>query len=836
MATAAHLRPAGRPRRTTPARRFALLRGGLGWLLLAAGFAPPAASVARAAGFSPADSSPSPAPSGRAVRVDASLAAFASALPVIVLDSRAAWCDVLPPATGGVPTFASRPLLSTAATAVIDPAGSAAAPKASYRVALRDNQGRGQPLPLLGLATDDTWALVAPANSDRAFIRSAYVYSLSNSLGRWAPHTKFVELFYHDSDGPLGAADYAGVSVLTERIAPDAAHLNLAALDADDTALPAVTGGYILRIDAPGPDRTAIGTARSASWFPPAAISIVQPAAAALAQRDYIRSYLQAMETALYADYISGWATHGYLSYLDRASWVDYHLLQVFSGNADALARNFFFTKNRNGKLVAGPPWGFDHALGSADDRSPNWNAWNTGASATDVWHYGWWDALTRDPEFQQAWIDRWFQLRRTSLADEQLAALADALAAQVGPAAAARDAARWPDDAGRDGGGWPGEISRLKNWAASRAGWIDRQFIAPPTLETDGTLLVATPPAGAQLAYTLNGTDPRGPNGQLGLGTQLTAAPLVVSAGALLVARAYQPAAAVFPATPWSAPLAAADATPLGAGAASPLFASRLSNHSSLVHAGPADPAPITGFVVGGAGERQLLLRAVGPALAAFGVTDALPDPVFVVRRADGAEIQRVAGWTADPMLPQLFASVGAFALPDGSGDAACAIRLQPGAYMVEIASASGRSGTALAEIYDLQQGSGLVSLATRGVVNATFRPLLGGFTVQGTMSRKLLVRAAGPALAAFGLTSTLADPVLTVFAGAKSVAQNDDWSSSADDVAGAAAASGAFKFPDGSRDAALVLTLAPGAYTAQVTGKPGDAGLALLEIYAVP
>ena len=262
-----------------------------------------------------------------------------------------------------------------------------------------------------------------------------------------------------------------------------------------------------------------------------------------------------------------------------------------------------------------------------------------------------------------------------------------------------------------------------------------------------------------------------------------------------------------------------------------------KLINISTRAQVGTGASVMIPGVVIApGAGTRRLLVRAAGPALAAFGLADALPDPVFVVRRADGAEIQRVAGWTADPMLPQLFASVGAFALPDGSGDAACAIRLQPGAYMVEIASASGRSGTALAEIYDLQQGSGLVSLATRGVVNATFRPLLGGFTVQGTMSRKLLVRAAGPALAAFGLTGTLADPVLTVFAGAKSVAQNDDWSSSADDVAGAAAASGAFKFPDGSRDAALVLTLAPGAYTAQVTGKPGDAGLALLEIYAVP
>ena len=97
---------------------------------------------------------------------------------------------------------------------------------------------------------------------------------------------------------------------------------------------------------------------------------------------------------------------------------------------------------------------------------------------ATDYWTYGWWGLLAQDPEFLQAWVDRWQLLRRTELSAPSLGALVDALAGQIGPAAAARDAARWPDNAPRFAGGWQGEVDAPKAWRARRATlrrWLGR-------------------------------------------------------------------------------------------------------------------------------------------------------------------------------------------------------------------------------------------------------------------------------------------------------------------------------------------------------------------------
>ena len=99
------------------------------------------------------------------------------------------------------------------------------------------------------------------------------------------------------------------------------------------------------------------------------------------------------------------------------------------------------------------------------------------------------------------------------------------------------------------------------------------------------------------------------------------------------------------------------------------------------------------------------------------------------------------------------------------------------------------------------------------------------------------MLIRAVGPTLSAFGLSGVLADPVVNLYSGQTVLATNDDWSSSDATVVGAAAKSvGAFELPSGSKDAAFLITLPPGGYTIEVTGKNDTEGVALLEIYEVP
>ncbi len=130
------------------------------------------------------------------------------------------------------------------------------------------------------------------------------------------------------------------------------------------------------------------------------------------------------------------------------------------------------------------------------------------------------------------------------------------------------------------------------------------------------------------------------------------------------------------------------------------------------------------------------------------------------------------------------------------------------------------------------------LINLSCRARVGTGGDILIPGLVISGTAPKTLLVRGVGPTLASFGVTGELADPNLTVFSGSSAIATNNDWSSGPNTAALVAAASetGAFALPNGSRDAALIVTLNPGSYTVQVAGVGGTTGVALVEIYELP
>ena len=113
-------------------------------------------------------------------------------------------------------------------------------------------------------------------------------------------------------------------------------------------------------------------------------------------------------------------------------------------------------------------------------------------------------------------------------------------------------------------------------------------------------------------------------------------------------------------------------------------------------------------------------------------------------------------------------------------------------------------------------------------------------GVVLQGDAPKAMLVRAVGPALGAFGVAGALANPHLRLFRGTELIGENDDWGqgagSDASAIAAAAAKTGAFALPAGSRDAAILLTLPAGAYSAHVSGANNTTGIALVEIYEVP
>lgn len=265
-----------------------------------------------------------------------------------------------------------------------------------------------------------------------------------------------------------------------------------------------------------------------------------------------------------------------------------------------------------------------------------------------------------------------------------------------------------------------------------------------------------------------------------------------------------------------------------------------RLANLSVRANAGAGGDALIVGFVATGTGSRTLLLRAIGPTLAGFGVSGALPDPQLMLLQG-GTVLERNDNWDAQPAAARVVAigtQVGAFPLPGQSADAALLSTVSAGAYTAHVVSPAG-DGTALMEVYDSggTAGARLANLSARTAVRAGGGTLIAGFVVE-EQPRTLLLRAAGPVLAAFGLSDALPDPQLRLFRGAELLAENDNWSASGspERFRTTEATVGAFAFPAGSRDAALLVTLPPGAYTAQVGGAAGTGGAALIEIYEVP
>jgi len=268
-----------------------------------------------------------------------------------------------------------------------------------------------------------------------------------------------------------------------------------------------------------------------------------------------------------------------------------------------------------------------------------------------------------------------------------------------------------------------------------------------------------------------------------------------------------------------------------------------RLVNLSVRTPLAVADEVLSMGYVVGGAGaagNKPVLLRAVGPGLAAFGVAGALRDP----RLETYAGQVRTGGndnWGGSAALREAFTAAGAFPLANDSLDAALTATVSLGDNSVRISGGGGAIGEVIAEVYDLTAGSAFATAGTPRLVNvsvlkplAAGETLIAGFVVGGGAGKRLLVRAVGPGLTAgFGIEGVLSDPGLEVYRGPAPTTANDNWNAA---DAAIFAQVGAFNLPAGSRDAAVVLDVTPDAYSVQVRNRAAGGGLVLVEVYEVP
>jgi uncharacterized delta-60 repeat protein len=254
--------------------------------------------------------------------------------------------------------------------------------------------------------------------------------------------------------------------------------------------------------------------------------------------------------------------------------------------------------------------------------------------------------------------------------------------------------------------------------------------------------------------------------------------------------------------------------------------------NLSARAHVFTGERILIAGFIISGTENKTVLLRGLGPALAAFGVPTPLADPTLSLYDHTGALIAANDNWK-DTQQSQIQATGLA---PPNDFEAAILVALPPGAYTAFLQGKAMTTGIGLAEVYDVDPNVNAqpTALSARAFVGTGNDVLIGGITIGGDPAsmQRVLVRALGPSLASFGIASPLANPTLSLRdANGNIIASNDDWKELQQaDIAATGNA------PSNDHESAILTLLAPGNYTAIVAGKNATTGVALIEFYNLP
>jgi hypothetical protein len=267
-----------------------------------------------------------------------------------------------------------------------------------------------------------------------------------------------------------------------------------------------------------------------------------------------------------------------------------------------------------------------------------------------------------------------------------------------------------------------------------------------------------------------------------------------------------------------------------------------RFANVSTRLRTGNGDDALIAGFIIRG-GVKRVVVRALGPALINRGNPAAsppnlLPDPTLELLNERGERIAFNDNFTDLPYFsPDRNAITGAGLAPSYPDlvcpDSTITALLPEGSYTAIVRGKDGAAGNCLVEVYnvDTDYTPGLLNISTRGPVGNGDDVMIAGFIIRGDRQRRVLIRGVGPSLADFGVANSLQDPTLEIHDQNGQIAQNDGWRS---DQETEIVASGLA--PKDNREAAVMLSLWPGNYTAILRGKDNSTGNALVEVYALP
>lgn len=445
---------------------------------------------------------------------------FSSNLPLLIVDTHGrtigegsrAPCYVTVIEPGAVRSAWNSPVsLHTRGGIEIRGSSSTQFPKHSYGLELDGEDGADRAEGLLGLPKESDWVLYAPY-TDKTLIRDVLAYELSNRIGRYAPRTRFVEV-YVNTAGTLDGADYQGVYVLVEKIKGGPDRVDIPEVESTDVTEPGISGGYILKKDRIDSNDRPFTTPRGHQ------LGLEWPRGRDLAtnQTLWIRDFMTRFETALYGARYRD-ATVGYAAYIDADSFIDHQWLVEVAKNIDGYRLSTFMHKDRGGRLNMGPIWDYNLSFGNAnylDGQNPTgW--YRTQVGGTD---YPWYARLFEDAAYSQRHTDRWVSMRTNALATASVMALVDGYTNLLAEAQQ-RNFKKWrilgtyvwPNSF--IGKTYDDEIGFLKGWTSERLEWIDSTMLRWPDLShpsgyypggVDILITSANP-----VYFTLDGTDPR--------------------------------------------------------------------------------------------------------------------------------------------------------------------------------------------------------------------------------------------------------------------------------------------------------------------------------------
>ena len=354
-------------------------------------------------------------------------------------------------------------------------------PKNGFAIETKDSLGEDMDVAFLNFPEEEDWLLHGPY-SDKSLMRNVLTMHISEQMGQYASHTRFVELVIND--------EYEGIYVLMEKIKQDKNRVDIADLKEEDISGDELTGGYVFKVDKDEADwysqydvEAAPGTKLPFQYVSPKK-SKIQPV-----QEQYIQSYVDSFERAVRS---SNWVYAGkrYDEYIDLPSFADNFIINELSKNIDAFRLSSYFYKDKDskdGKIHAGPVWDFNLSFGNAD----YCNGWNPTGWVRDTpcgnTNPFWWERMIQDPVFANLVKCRWMELREGPLHVDSLMTFIDGQSNYLEPALD-RNFQRWPVLGIYI---WPNpvildtyeeEIDFMKNFLKDRIAWMDNNIFGECT------------------------------------------------------------------------------------------------------------------------------------------------------------------------------------------------------------------------------------------------------------------------------------------------------------------------------------------------------------------